>query len=123
MIFTTKQAADAIDSTPVAMRKIRERRGLGHELIPGRTGWTFQDMEEVRRRQGLFMKSKRQYSVRYTVKSLKGDEMNDYMTIWADSKRFAQGRASTWFWNAELKEHPSKYGVPVSFKIDKIREV
>jgi len=118
MIYTTAQACKALITSPDSLRMQRMRKGLGHSIVPGRTGWTFDDLEEVRRGRLLI-----QYTVKYSVKQLRGPSLPGSMTVWAKSETLGRAKAGAWFWNAELKEHPGKWGIPVSFEIKTIKEI
>lgn len=120
MIFTTQQACKALLSTPEALRKIRERRGLGHVIVPGRTGWTFADLETVRRLQGRWQS---QYRVKFEVSQLKGKRIPGSLSVWADNETMAESKAKAFFWNAEVKEHPEKWGIPVLMEIKTVKAV
>ena len=117
MTFTSAQAAKALCVTPATMRKHRERKGIGSVARPGRTEWSMEELEQLRRDQGRY---KARYVIRFTVEQLRGNPIVGSFSIWADSQRLAESKAHAWFWGAELKAHPEKWGIPVRFLIDKV---
>jgi len=118
MTFTTSQASKALCITPESLRKYRERRGLGHEITPGHTGWTFEDLENMRRFSG---RRQNQYKIKFDVKQLDGTLLPGRMIIWADYPEVAKSKAGAWFWNAMLKTS-QKWGIPVKFTVTSIGE-
>lgn len=119
MTFTTPQASKALCITPEALRKHRERRGFGHEIVPGKTGWTFDDLESIRRLSG---RRDKRYSIKFDAKQMDGTLIPGRMIIWADYPEVAKSKADAWFWNALLKNNASKWGIPVKFSITSIGE-
>lgn len=119
MIFSTAQAAKALCVAPATMRNHRKKKGIGSEIMPGRTGWNFDELESLRRDQGRRLP---QWLIRFTVSQLRGARITGSMVIWAPTESLAKAKASTWFWNAELKANPKRYGVPVLFTVETIKE-
>lgn len=117
MTFTSAQAAKALCVMPATMRKHRQRKGIGAVARPGRTEWSMEELEQLRREQGRFQA---RYLVRFTVAQLRSKPILGSFSIWADAPSLAESKAIAWFWNAELKAHPEKWGIPVHFQIDKV---
>ncbi len=111
-MFTTAQAAKALCVAPTTLRNQRARKGLGREISPGRTGWTFEELEQLRRPQNT-----PRWDIRFEVTQLDGPPRKGSIMIWAPSEETAKSRAESWFWNAVFFEEPGNWGIPLKYSV------
>ena len=116
MNYTTTQAAMALCLSPATLRKHREIKKMGHEILPGRVLFSLAEMEQLRRPERT-----PRWIVKWRLSTLEGPpDRVGAMMVWARDKEQAETKAQAWFWNVLLRESPNQYGTPINWRAETV---